>query len=278
MSKYHVAIIQNNAIADPALNCRKIFDFIDEAAGKGAAFVLLPETFPYRAQTASDARVHSESLNGPTLTALCEKAKTLEIAILAGSIAETNTIETGKVFNTSALINPKGIIESVYRKIHLFDANVEDTQISESSIYSAGDKPVIGTVFGQKMGMSICYDLRFPYLYEWYRKQGASMVCVPSSFTAPTGRVHWHSLLKARAIENQFFVLAPDQVGIGARGVRTYGHSLIVNPWGDIIAEGSEDKEEIVFAELDFAEVEKVRSIMPKKIREEVVHVPDSVA
>ena len=277
MSKLRVAIIQNNAIADHALNCKKALGFIDDAIDKRAQFVLLPETFLYRAQTATDARVHSESLTGPTLTALYEKAKKHNISILAGSIAETNPSESGKVFNTSVLINTKGEIEAVYRKIHLFDANVEDTQISESSIYSSGDKPVLGEVEGQKLGLSICYDLRFPYLYEWYRKKGATMVCVPSSFTAPTGRVHWHTLLKARAIENQLFVLAPDQVGIVARGVQTYGHSLIVNPWGDIIAEGSEDKEEIVFAELDFDEVTKVRSIMPKKIREEVLYDTDTV-
>ena len=277
MSKCHVAIIQNNAIADSALNCRKILASIDEAVAKGATFILLPETFPYRAQSAADARVHSESLTGPIITTLQEKAKKYGVTILAGSIAETNPIEDGKVFNTSVLINPRGEIDAVYRKIHLFDANVADTQILESSVYSAGDKPVVGSVGDQKIGLSICYDLRFPYLYEWYRKQGVSMVAVPSSFTSPTGKAHWHTLLKARAIENQIFVLAPDQVGIGARGVTTYGHSLIIGPWGDILAEGSGDTEEIVSAEIDFDDVAKVRALMPKKIREEVLYDTDTI-
>ena len=223
--------------------------------------ICLPEIFHCRGHELATSE-KKEPLPGPSLTPFLEFAKTNSVWILAGSVFESVEDRT-RAYNTSCLIDPNGKISAVYRKIHLFDVNVDNKKIMESASFIPGDSPTIGQVGDKSLGMSVCYDLRFPELYREYSKQPVDMISIPASFTKTTGKAHWHTLIRARAIENQCFALAPNQVGRGAYDVETYGHSLIVDPWGDIIAEGSGDQEELVIATLDFSRLDHVRSTLP---------------
>lgn len=229
------------------------------AAQAKAKFILLPEVFTYRGETPA---TQAESLDGDTLVRLRKIARQYKVWILAGSIGE-KIGESAHIYNTSALIDPRGIITAAYRKIHLFDAEINGMVIRESERYVAGTHPVMAEVTGRITGLSICYDLRFPELYRSYSADGAQMLCVPSSFTVKTGADHWEVLLRARAIENQCFVLAPNQYGQGTAGVETFGNSMVIDPWGRILARASADKEEIVYATLDFAVLAYIRSSLP---------------
>ena len=205
-------------------------------------------------------RFDAEPINGPSINGLSEIAKEKNIWVLAGSICES---DNNKLFNTSVLINNTGRLQKIYRKLHLFDVEVDGEVVMESKWFKSGEDPVIAPVEDLTLGMSICYDLRFPELYRTYSAQKVDMISVPSSFTTPTGKIHWEVLLRARAIENQCFVLAPNQVGPGANHIDTYGNSMIVGPQGEILVRGSEDKEEVLIADLDFKGLNKLRSSFP---------------
>ncbi|NQT26788.1 hypothetical protein HQ585_15640 [candidate division KSB1 bacterium] len=179
-----------------------------------------------------------------------------------GSIYERIN-NSGKAYNTSVFINNLGQIKSLYRKIHLFDVNIENSAIKESSRFEPGSTTVTAELNGHQMGFSICYDLRFPELYRKYAQKGVEIICVPSSFTATTGKAHWEILLRARAIENCCFILAPNQVGIDGDGVESYGNSIAINPWGKIIGQGHHSNEEIIYCELDFELLKNVRNDFP---------------
>ena len=166
-------------------------------------------------------------------------------------------------FNTSVLINPNGKIVTKYRKIHLFDIRLKGKEILESGRNQAGKNPKLAKIENIKAGLSICYDLRFPELYRHYSRAGAKIICIPSSFTRLTGEAHWHTLIKARAIENLSYVIAPNQAGIGSGGIKTYGHSLIVDPWGKILAEGPANGETVIFADIDLEYLKQVRKNLP---------------
>jgi predicted amidohydrolase len=168
-----------------------------------------------------------------------------------------------QAYNTSVFIGPRGEIASKYRKIHLFDARIGDKIVREADCFRAGHRPAAVNVGEFKAGLSICYDLRFPGLYQDYARKGAQLLTVPSCFTKRTGEAHWEALLRARAIENLSYVLAPNQIGTDARGMQAYGHSMIISPWGEIIARGSGTNEEIVLGEISMDEVLKARSILP---------------
>jgi len=250
-----VAIIQMNSRADTQDNFLRASSLCQSALSSGHEFVVFPETFLFRG-----THPEGESLDGPNLTHFKNLAVHYHAWILAGSVHE-KTAE-GKFYNTSYLFSPAGP-PLFYRKMHLFDAQVGDKAISESSTFCAGNRPALGYVKEQPIGLSICYDLRFSALYRWYAMHGATIICVPSSFTAMTGKAHWEPLLRARAIETQSFILAPNQVGIGTRGVPTYGHSLIIDPWGEILAKGSGDQEEILSSTLDFSRLSTIRNAFP---------------
>ncbi|MDC0036795.1 hypothetical protein OAJ27_00955 [bacterium] len=172
-------------------------------------------------------------------------------------------VHKAKPFNTCVVIDPTGKRVCMYDKIHLFDVNLPTTTFSESDSFSSGTQPVTVDIKGFKIGLSICFDLRFPELYRHYADCGCDGVLIPSSFTQQTGKRHWHALCQARAIENQYYVIAPNQCGIGANQADTYGHSLVVDPFGSILCEGSEDKHEILQCTISKTIIKRTRQQFP---------------
>ena len=259
-----IALVQFNAGPDKKLNIRRALSFVNQAVEKGAKFILLPEVFHYRGDLLKRENFlsASETIPGDSINPLMALAQKNKVFILAGSIIE-RAKNSQKAYNTSLLINPKGKITTQYRKIHLFEANIKGNKFNESNIFDNGKSHAIGKVAGFRVGLTICYDLRFPALFQEYLKQGVDILTIPSCFTKTTGKAHWEILVRARAIETQCYVLAPNQVGMDARGVPSYGNSLIVNPWGEILARGSDNKEELVIAEISHREIKKIQKILP---------------
>ena len=274
MTKLKVAAVQMSSGSDKEKNLNQAKKLILLAVNKKAKFIALPEVFNYRGKLSEAFKV-AEPIPGYSTNFISQLAKKYKVWILIGSLLEkvgadlASALKTQntKPFNTSVLINPKGKIAAKYRKMHLFDIRLKGKEILESSRNQAGKNPKLVEVgfkpISIKVGLSICYDLRFPELYRHYSKNGAEIICIPSSFIKLTGEAHWHTLIKARAIENFAYVIAPDQAGTGSGGVKTYGHSLIVDPWGKILAEASADKEEVIFAEIDLDYLEKIRKTLP---------------
>lgn len=256
-----VAVAQMASGPDKRDNISRAVSLATQAADTGASLIALPETFDYRGDTA-DLRCMAEPLPGSALEPLMSLAKERQVWILGGSVHETDS-EGGMPFNTSTLIGPQGVIAASYRKIHLFDIAIGDRSVTESAKYQSGDKVVWADAAGIRVGLTICYDLRFPELYRSLADSGTDLVFVPSSFTAPTGEAHWEVLLRARAIENQCFVVAPAQAGIGAGGIPTYGNSMIVDPWGRVLVRASGEGEQIISAVLDLEEMARIRRNLP---------------
>ena len=257
-----VACVQMRSSEDEQENIRAASELIREAAGKGARFVATPENTNLMAADggAKMAKAHPEN-EDPALPALTDLANKLNIWLLIGSLAIK--ADDQKAFNRSYLIGPDGRVEARYDKIHLFDVDlVSGEKYRESDTVVPGEEAVVCALPWGRIGMSICYDVRFAQLYRNLAKAGADVLTVPSAFTVPTGEAHWHILLRARAIENACFVLAPAQGGAHANGRKTYGHSLIVGPWGEIIAEAGTDPCAIV-ADIDLDEIAKVRARVP---------------
>jgi deaminated glutathione amidase len=254
-----VAAIQLSAGADPAANVERAIEMVRRAAREGAAYVQLPEYFNFRGPAKSYRDV-AESIPGPTTTILAETAKELGIVIHVGSTFERSP-EPDKSFNTSVVFGPDGAILGVYRKGHLFDVNVPgEIESRESRNFVAGDQLVVVDVPGFRLGLSICFDLRFAELYRQLSLHGATVLAVPSSFAVATGRVHWEVLLRARAIENHAYVIAAAQAGTTEEGVSSYGHSMIIGPWGEVLAESKVDGDDIIYAAVSSDEVARRRS------------------
>jgi predicted amidohydrolase len=258
------AAIQLNSTADKARNLETAERLVRAAAADGAELIALPEKW----NVLGDAEaLHdgAEPLGGPTLSAAGSWARELGIHLVAGSIAERVEGQE-KLFNTSALIGPDGELQARYRKIHMFDVDVGGVSYRESETEEPGDEIVAAAIGGSlpevTLGMTVCYDLRFPELYRILAVRGATVLSVPSAFTFDTGKDHWEVLLRARAIENQAFVVAPNQVGEAPPHYRSYGHSMLVDPWGTILAEAP-DGESFVAADLDLAEEDRIRSTLP---------------
>jgi deaminated glutathione amidase len=231
------------------------------AAADGAALVVLPEKWSAYGG-AEVEREHAEPLDGPAISWARALAAELAIDLVAGSIAE-RVPGDDHLRNTSVHVDPEGEIRAVYRKIHLFDVDVEGTVYRESDTQTAGEEIVLThAADGTAMGMSICYDVRFPELYRILTVRGARILLVPSAFTVPTTRDHWATLLRARAIENQAFVVAPNQWGQHTPELRTGGRSLIVDPWGVVLAQCA-DGEGHIMADLDFAAQDRIRRDLP---------------
>ena len=262
------ALLQLSVTDDPAGNLPVTLSLVREAAAGGAAFVLTPEV----TNCLSSDRAHQrEALRheeaDATLAALRAEAAERGIWLLIGSLALLTHDADGRFANRSILVGPDGAIVARYDKIHMFDVNVSATeQYRESSGYRPGTRAVMAdTPFG-RIGMTVCYDLRFPHLYRRLAQAGAQILTVPAAFNDTTGAAHWHSLLRARAIENGAWVLAPAQTGSHAvhdgRPRRTYGHSLAVSPWGEVLVDaGTEDG--VSFVELSQAEVDRARARVP---------------
>lgn len=259
-----VGLAQITAGPDPDINAAMNADFVADAADAGAAFVLFPEVCnmiePDRAALREKVRNENDDV---TLKALCDAAKKHGVWVLAGSVVVRSDVDSGKLANRSVLIDDHGDIQGRYDKMHLFDVNVGDSDTyRESDTYRGGDALTLAETPWGLLGMTVCYDLRFPHMYRDLAKSGAVMMTIPSAFTRPTGEAHWHVLLRARAIECGAFVLAPAQTGDHAGGRQTYGHSLAVDPWGAVIADGGVSTG-LTLATLDLSKTEEARRRIP---------------
>jgi predicted amidohydrolase len=260
MKSIRVGVIQMDSQDHKEKNIKKAYDLLQEAVSRGVRLVGLPEYFSFIGEEEAEME-QAETIPGPTTVQMAVWAKKHEIWLHGGSILER--VDGGdRFFNTTVLLDPRGHIISRYRKIHLFDVDVPDgPAMTESRIRGPGNEIVtcstpIGTV-----GLSICYDLRFCEIYRILALKGAQIVFIPSMFTAFTGNYHWEPLLRVRAIENQFFVLAPAQIG-KKPPYSCYGHSMIINPWGTILAEAP-DSETSVVADVDLDEMDRIRQQLP---------------
>jgi predicted amidohydrolase len=255
-----VALVQTDAGPDPEANVARAAELADAAAAAGARLVALPEYLQYRGPD-DGFRASARPIPGPFTEPFSRVAARHGCWILAGSLAETSK-DPARPHNTSVLIGPDGVIRARYRKIHLFDVAVDDGPMDvESARVTGGDEPVVADVEGVALGMTICYDLRFPELYRTLALAGAQVLAVPSNFTERTGRDHWEVLLRARAIENGAYVLAPAQIG-GPPGQPAYGRSMIVDPWGTVIAQAP-DRVGIIRADVETDRVTAVRRQIP---------------
>ena len=253
-----VAAVQLNSTGDKARNLETAERLVRAAAADGAELVALPEKWNLLAPGEGLA-AGAEDLDGPSLGAARIWARSLGIHLLAGSVSERGD---EKAFNTSVLIGPDGEDLAVYRKIHMFDVDAGGVSYRESEHERPGSEVVTARVGELTAGLSICYDLRFPELFRILALRGARLVCLPSAFTLATGRDHWEVLLRARAIENQVFVIAPNQVGRAAPHFESYGRSAIVDPWGVVLATAP-DEECFVAADLDLEAQDRVRESLP---------------
>ncbi len=256
------AAVQLDSTADRSRNLEQTDRLVREAAGDGATLVALPERFDLRGDDDDYAR-GAEPLDGPTVERMRELARELRIDLVAGSFAERRE-GRDKLSNTSVHVGPDGGIRAVYRKIHLFDVTVGDTEYRESDSDEPGDAAVVSEAAdGTRLGLTVCYDVRFPELYRILALQGALVMTVPANFTRVTGAAHWEVLLRSRAIENQAFVVAPAQAGEYPPGMPAYGNSLIVDPWGEVLARAPGEGETFVAADLDFDRLAEVRERIP---------------
>jgi deaminated glutathione amidase len=257
-----VAAVQLNSQLDLAQNLESCRRWVGRAASRGAELVLLPENFAFFGPEA-DKRELAESLaDGPIAKALADMAREFRVCVVGGGFPERSG-DAQRPHNTLLVIGPDGSQLATYRKIHLFDVELgSGGSYSESAATSAGSAPVVVEVGGFKLGLSICYDLRFPELYRALSEQAAEVLLVPAAFTLHTGKDHWHVLLRARAIEAQAFVVAAAQHGAHPGARQTYGHSLVVDPWGTIIAEAS-DGVGVVTATLERERLAAVRRSLP---------------
>src|SRR5947199_7872082 len=256
--KFLAAAIQMLASDDKTANLQEAERWVRQAASEGARVVALPEVFIWRGNKQLE-RAAAEPIPGPTTAGLAALARELGIYLLGGSILE-EIPASQKAYNTSLLFGPKGDVLSSYRKIHLFDVDLENgVTARESDTRAFGDGVLVAKTDLCLMGLTVCYDLRFPELYRALSFKGAQLVFVPSAFTAQTGRDHWEPLLRARAIENQVYIVAPAQFGQHNPRRASYGRAMIIDPWGTVLAKAS-DRECMIVAEIDFDYLTRVRT------------------
>lgn len=259
---FRVACLQTQSGNDLDANFATLRAMTREAAAGGAQLVMSPE---YALMMDGSGRTMRERAlapdGGPVVAELCAMSRELGIWMLVGSL--TLRVDDERMANRSYLIDATGGIVSTYDKIHMFDCTLPDGKvIRESSAYRPGECAVLADTPWGKLGMTVCYDLRFPHLYRTLAQAGAQYLTIPSSFQRQTGKAHWHTLIKARAIENACFVFAPAMCGEHPGNRSTYGHTLVVDPWGDVLADGGEAPG-IVYADIDPARVRKVRGMIP---------------
>jgi predicted amidohydrolase len=260
-SAYLMGAVQMTSTADRARNVDAAVRLVNEAADLGAKLIALPENFSYMGP--EEGRLAgAETLEGSTLGTLRELARRRGVFILAGSIAE-KVEDPRKTANTSALIADDGAIVAAYRKIHLFDVNIPDgARYAESEVVVAGDQVVVAPTALGRIGLSVCYDLRFPELYRMLASLGAEVITIPSAFTLYTGKDHWEVLVRARAVENLAYVVAPAQVGRHSANRQTFGNAMVVDPWGVVLAR-CPDGEGVCVARFRRERLEKARMELP---------------
>ena len=254
------AAIQFTAGPEIEENFSNIIAMIREAAKNGATLIMTPENTCHMRARMQEKLVSAPDETGAAgVSIFAALAKQLDVHILVGSLSIRQA--SGKLANRSYLFSPHDRAPITYDKIHLFDADFGDGRCyRESDVFQNGERAVVADVDGFKLGMSVCYDVRFPMLYRALAKGGAGIIAVPAAFVVETGAAHWHALLRARAIENGVYIVAPAQGGTHAGGRQTYGHSLIVDPWGEIIAEKTDDAPGIVYADITAAAIARARS------------------
>ena len=281
-SAFTASCIQFTSARDYEPNIRVVSDLVRRARDGGADFVLTPEntglTEPIGKLRRDKAR---DEANHPVLAALREVARETGVWLLIGSLAVDLSREPGtaedqrRLANRSYLVDPDGAVVARYDKIHMFDVDlVGGESYRESNAFRPGDRTVLAETPWGALGMTVCYDLRFPQLYRTLAQAGADFLAIPSAFTVPTGKAHWHVLMRARAIENGCFVFAPAQWGEHAEGRRTYGRSLIVDPWGEVLADAGEGVG-IVSARIEVDAIAKARRMVPSLQHDRVVSQPE---
>jgi predicted amidohydrolase len=263
MTAMRAALCQMRSGEDVETNLATAERLLRQAADEGADLAALPEVFTYLGRSAGRAGA-AEPVPGPTTERLAAIARDRGIWVLGGSVLEA---DGDRIFNTSVLFDRGGDLVATYRKIHLYDAELPDQRpIRESDTFTAGEQLVTQPMEEARLGLSICYDLRFPELYRGLMVLGAEVLCVPAQFQHTTGTAHWEVLLRARAIENQCFVVAPGQWGTYGRegsNRRSYGHSMIVDPWGRVMIEAPEEGDGVFGADLDLASLHEIRTRLP---------------
>jgi deaminated glutathione amidase len=263
-TRYQLACVQVNAGDDMDANLSAAENIARAAAKDGARLIAFPENVAFMAPDGIGVREAARDEGShPALARFQALAKELDAWLVVGSLGISGADDQGRVANRSFVIDPAGAVQARYDKIHMFDVQLADGEsYRESSTFAPGSQAVsIATPLG-RIGLTICYDVRFPYLYRALAKAGAELIAVPSAFTRTTGTAHWHTLLRARAIETGSYIFAPAQCGTHPRGRQTFGHALIVNPWGEVIADGG-DQPGYVCAEIDLEMVARVRAQLP---------------
>jgi len=261
MPTFVAGAVQMAADADLEANLDRARALVQRAASRGAVLVALPEVFAWRGARDQESAA-ARTIPGPVSEFLCALAAELRIVLVGGSFLE-QAPGLSKSYNTSLLIDADGIIRGTYRKIHLFDVDLPgEVSVRESDTRISGTEVIVATTPLGTIGLSICYDLRFPELYRQLAAAGATIVAVPSAFTFYTGAAHWEPLLRARAIENQSYVIAPNQTGRSPSGFADYGNSMIVDPWGTVLARAGAG-EQVITAEIDTEHLARLRREMP---------------
>jgi deaminated glutathione amidase len=259
--RIRIACVQLTASAEKAANLERAERLVARAASLGADVIALPEKWNGVGNAEQLHALEEPLESGESVAALSRWAQTHGVSIVGGSISERREGHE-KLSNTSIVVTPDGSVSAVYRKIHLFDVEVGGLVYCESEAEEPGDEPVVTQVEDWPVGLTVCYDLRFPELYRVLALEGAELVTVPANFTERTGRDHWEVLLRARAIENQLYIAAPAQIGEPMPGRRSYGRSLVADPWGTVLAQAP-DEECVIVAELDRGRVRDVRAKLP---------------
>ena len=252
-----VAAVQLSSGTNVAANVDAALALVEAAVALGATYIQLPEYFNYLGPARTYAQF-AESIPGPTINRMADLARSRGVTLHVGSVLERSSDITS--YNTSVIIDPAGHIVATYRKVHLFDVNVPGAVVHrESDGIVPGNELVIANLAAFRLGLSICFDVRFPEMYRVLGARGAQVLAIPAAFNASTGAAHWEILVRSRAIENHTFVIAAAQVGRTPEGIDTFGHSLIVDPWGVILAEAKSNGPEVIVAELDIKEVARRR-------------------
>ncbi len=259
MRKYIVGVVQMDTREDKEVNLKAASDFIDEAVSKKAKLISFPEVF----NVIDFGDEEPEDLaNSKTINLMAEKAREHKVWIHCGSIAEKNN-DGGKPYNTTVMLNPDGEIVAVYRKLHTFDVTLPDGTLTEESarIQRGNEMISIDTEIGN-LGFTICYDIRFPELFRYLALEGSEIIFTPANFAMATGKDHWETILKARAVENGCYIIAAGQIGKKRQKFDSFGGSLIVDPWGTIIAKAREEAC-VITAEIDLDYLDKIRGMLP---------------
>lgn len=261
MSRALAAVVQMTSTADVERNLSVAEDLVEQAAARGATFVALPENFAFL-RSEGQPVPEPQAVDGPWVSRMAELARGFELTLLLGSIPERVEGDR-RIRNTTVLLGPDGATLALYRKIHLFDIDLPGMEhLKESKAVQPGTEVVVAETALGPLGLSISYDLRFPELYRDLVRRGARTLCIPSAFTERTGKDHWDVLVRARAIENLAWVVAPAQVGEHGGGRASHGHAMIVDPWGVVVAQ-AQGGEGVAIAELDFERQVRLRRELP---------------